>query len=122
MGEEGTLQEVTNKDLSPKLYSPESNKAESPKKGDLDKSAPINLKPNEPKFFPNIQPILCPVSCENSTEISSELSVNSITIQHYEAATEQAPSNITQKDHLLTYRLLEQMNPDEPIYNRNRGS
>ncbi|KAG5863949.1 hypothetical protein JTB14_006840 [Gonioctena quinquepunctata] len=101
-GEEDTLQKVTNEDLSPKLYSPESNKAESPKKvSDLDKSAPINSKPNEPNIFSNIQPILWPVSCENSTERSSELSVNSITIQYYEAETEQAPSNITQKDNLL---------------------
>ncbi|KAG5879783.1 hypothetical protein JTB14_016925 [Gonioctena quinquepunctata] len=69
--------------------------------GDLDKNAPRNLKPNEPNISPNSQPILCPVSYENSTEISSELSVDSITIQHYEAATEQAPSNITQKDNLL---------------------
>ncbi|KAG5864315.1 hypothetical protein JTB14_017419 [Gonioctena quinquepunctata] len=45
--------------------------------------------------------MLCPVSCENSTEISSEPSVNIITIQHYEAATEQAPSNITQADNVL---------------------
>ncbi|KAG5888995.1 hypothetical protein JTB14_033925 [Gonioctena quinquepunctata] len=87
--------------MSPTLYSPESNKAESPKKCDLDKSAPINLKPNEPNIFSNIQPIVCPVSSENPTEISSELSVNSITIQHYEAATEQAPSNINQKDNLV---------------------
>ncbi|KAG5868905.1 hypothetical protein JTB14_024676 [Gonioctena quinquepunctata] len=93
VGGEGTLQNVTNKDLSPELYSTESNKAESPKE----------------------------VSCENSTDISSELSVNIITIQHYEAATEQAPSNITQREIEVFDTVIEvdQFSPSTPTTERN---